>query len=371
MHRGKRSRLVLLGALVAMVAIASMGGSASPAKGGSAKSNGSKDLVLFTMTSTNVYGANQIKGAKREAAKLGYTLKVYENMFSQPQQDQQVQQYLASGAKPAAIVFWPWIAAAGINDVRLLSRVAPVIQMTQPPFPKAWPYVKAYAGANQYLIGRVAGQMLNQARTKAKAAGLKFHSANGNILVFQHPQGEFTGTARWQGVQQVTKSQPFKVLHTEYGANDPDTGYKLGSQVVPKYKAQGIDFIYVSNQQAANGVIRALKENGLTPGKDVYIVSSDCSGSLDAVKNGETFGTGLQPASIEGAVAVRTAIQYITTKQVKGGEFQYPASATPPAFNANTVPSKFNYMPHVPAIGAAGVKAAKLWGYTADQICAS
>jgi len=361
----------VLGALAASACVIAAGVTATASSGAPAKQVASKDLVLFTMTSTNVYGANQIKGAQREAKRLGYNLKVYENMFSQPQQDQQVQQYLATGAKPAAVIFWPWIASAGINDVRLLSRVAPVIQMTQPPFPKAWPYVKAYAGANQYLIGRVAGQMLLQARAAAKKAGLKFHSPNGNLLVFQHPQGEFTGIARWQGVTQVTKKAPFKVLHTEYGANDPDTGYKLGSQVIPKYKSKGIDFMYVSNQQAANGIIRALKENGLTPGKDVYIVSSDCSGSLDAVKNGETFGTGLQPAAIEGAVAVRTAIQYITTGKVKPGEYQYPATKTAPPFNPNTVPSKYNYMPHVPAVGPKGVASAKLWGYTADQICAS
>jgi len=169
----------------------------------------------------------------------------------------------------------------------------------------------------------------------------------------------------------VTKARPFKVLHTEYGANDPDTGYKFGSQVIPKWKSKGIDFIYVSNQQAANGVIRALKENGLHPGKDVYVVSSDCSGSLEAVKNGETFGTGLQPAAIEGTVAVRTAVQYITTQKVKPGNFQYPASATSPSFDPKVVPSKFNYMPHLAAIGKKGVQSAKLWGYTADQICAS
>jgi ABC-type sugar transport system substrate-binding protein len=161
------------------------------------------------------------------------------------------------------------------------------------------------------------------------------------------------------------------VLHTEYGANDPDTGYKFGSQVIPKWKSKGIDFIYVSNQQAANGVIRALKENGLNPGKDVYIVSSDCSGSLTAVRTGETFGTGLQPAAIEGTVAVRTALEYVTTQKVKDGVYQYPSSKTPPPFSANTVPSKYNYMPHAPAIGKAGVDSARLWGYTADQICAS
>jgi ABC-type sugar transport system substrate-binding protein len=332
-----------------------------------------KDLVMFVMTSTNVYGANQITGAKREAKRLGYNLKVFEHMFSQPEQDKQVQQYIASGAKPAAVIYWPWIAAAGINSARLLSRVAPVIQLTQEPFPKAWPYVKAYAGANQVLIGQVAGQMMLKARDAATKAGAKFHSPNGNLLVFQHPQGEFTGTARWQGFTQVVKKtgKMFKVLHTEYGANDPDTGYKLGSQVIPKYKNAGIDFVYVSNQQAANGVIRAFKENGLTPGKDLWIVSSDCSGTLTAVRDGESFGTGLQPAVIEGTVAVRTAIQYINTEKVLPGKYQYPSGKSVPKFNPNKAPSKYNYMPHAPAIGKAGVNNTRLWGYTADQICAS
>ena len=370
MRRMPRRGWTMFAAVPILVALVLAGTAAFAGEARSARS-GEKDLVMFVMTSTNVYGANQIKGAKQEAKRLGYNLKVYEHMFSQPQQDQQVQQYLASGAKPAAVIFWPWIAAAGVNDVRLLSRVAPVIQMTQEPFPKAWPYVKAYAGANQVIIGEVAGQMLLQARAAAKKAGLKLHGPNGNLLVFQHPQGEFTGTARWQGVTKVTKGKEFKVLGTEYGANDPDTGYKIGSQVIPKYKSKGIDFLYVSNQQAANGIIRALKENGLSPGKDVYIVSSDCSGSLTAVKNGETFGTGLQPAAIEGTVAVRTAVQYLTTDKVKPGKYQYPAAKTPPAFNANTVPSKYNYMPHAPAVGKAGVTAARVWGYTADQICAS
>jgi ABC-type sugar transport system substrate-binding protein len=341
--------------------------------GASGKRSGDKDLVMFAMTSTNVYGANQITGAKREAKRLGYNLKVFEHMFSQPEQDKQVQQYIASGAKPAAVIYWPWIAAAGINSARLLSRLAPVIQLTQEPFPKAWPYVKAYAGANQVLIGQVAGQMMLKARDAAAKAGAKLHSANGNLLVFQHPEGEFTGTARWQGFTEVVKKtgKNFKVLHTEYGANDPDTGYKLGSQIIPKYKSQGIDFVYVSNQQAANGVIRAFKENGITPGKDVWIVSSDCSGTLTAVRDGEAFGTGLQPAVIEGTVVVRTAVQYITTKKVLPGKYQYPSGKTVPAFDPNKAPSKYNYMPHAPAIGKAGIDNTRLWGYTADQICAS
>ena len=130
---------------------------------------------------------------------------------------------------------------------------------------------------------------------------MKLNSEKGNLLVFQHPEGEKTGVERWKGFEAATADAPFNVLGTEYGANDPETGYEKGSQVIPRFKDQGIDFLYVSNQQAANGIIRALKENGIKPGKDVKIVSSDCSGSLEAVKNGETFGTGLQSGAIEGS----------------------------------------------------------------------
>ena len=34
-------------------------------------------------------------------------------------------------------------------------------------------------------------------------------------------------------------------------------------------------------------------------------------------------------------------------------------------------PAKYNYMPHAPAIGAEGVANTKIWGYNADEICAS
>jgi ABC-type sugar transport system substrate-binding protein len=343
------------------------GGEASQGSG-SLKGDG-KELVMFTMTSSNVYGANQISGAKKEAEKLGYKLKVYENTFSQPEQDQQVQQYVASGAQPAAIIWWPWVRDAGLNSLRQLERLAPVVQMTQPPDEPSKPLVTAYAGANQTLIGETLGKMMIEAREAARKDGAKFKSKNGNLLVFQHPEGEFTGTARWAAFEDVTKDEPFKEIHTEYGANDPETGYEKGSQIVPKYKGQ-FDFLFISNQQAANGIIRALKENGITPGKDVWLVSGDCSGSLEAVKNGETFGTGIQPAAVEGALAVRTAAKLVANDaKTEGEEVQYEVEAEPPPIEPGP-PAKYNYMPHAPAVGPEGIAKTKIWGQTADQICA-
>lgn len=367
-------RLRPLAALAAAAAIALAALAAPPfappvrAEGtGTLEGNGA-ELVMFTITASNVYGANQIKGATAEAERLGYKLTVFQNNFSQPEQDRQVQQYIASGAKPAAVIFWPWVAEAALNDVRQLARVAPVVMLTQEPNEQAWPYVKAYSGANQILIGRTLGEMMIKAREAARAQGMEFKSPGGNLLIFQHPEGEKTGTERLKGFEEVTKDEPFNVIHLEYGANSPETGYAIGSQVIPRYKGQ-FDFLFVSNQQAANGIIRALKENGINPGVDVMIVSGDCSGTLDAVKNGETFGTGIQPAAVEGALAVRTAAKLIATGKVEGDVIQLDVTAEAPELEM-TPPAKFNYMPHAPAIGPDGVANTRIWGYTADEICA-
>ena len=83
-------------------------------------------------------------------------------------------------------------------------------------------------------------------------------------------------------VDEVTKDEPFNIIHLEYGANSPETGYEIGSQVIPRFKGQ-FDFLFVSNQQAANGIIRALKENGIEPGKDVMIVSGRVSRKMAPV----------------------------------------------------------------------------------------
>ncbi len=327
-----------------------------------------KSLVMFTITASNIYGANQIKGAQMEAERLGFALTVFQNNFSQPEQDQQVQQLIASGMKPDAIIFWPWVADAAINANRQLSRLAPVIQLTQEPNEQQWPFVQAYSGANQILIGRTLGEMMIGAREAARAAGMSFKQPGGALLVFQHPAGEKTGTERMKGFLEVTAGEPFSIIHTEFGPNSPESGYEIGSAVIPRFKGQ-FDFLFVSNQQAANGIIRALKENGIEPGRDVMIVSGDCSGTLDAVKNGETFGTGIQPAAVEGMLAVRTAAKFIHNGRIEGDIIQMPVEAEAPPLDPGP-PARYNYMPHAPAIGADGVANTMIWGFTADEICA-
>ena len=79
---------------------------------------------MFTITASNVYGANQIAGAQAEAERLGYNLTVFQNNFSQPEQDQQVQQYLATGAQPATLYLRA--ATIGLPARRMSEMRAPI-----------------------------------------------------------------------------------------------------------------------------------------------------------------------------------------------------------------------------------------------------
>ena len=94
-------RLAVLACAGAFVAGAlSAPWAAAKAEGTGTLQGDGKAMVMFVMTASNVYGANQIKGAKQEAERLGWDLTVFQHNFSQPEQDAQVQQYIASGAEP-------------------------------------------------------------------------------------------------------------------------------------------------------------------------------------------------------------------------------------------------------------------------------
>ncbi len=45
------------------------------------------------------------------------------------------------------------------------------------------------------------------------------------------------------------------------------------------------------------------------------------------MKNGETFGTGIQPAAVEGALAVRTAAKFIANGKIEGDVIQMEVDA--------------------------------------------
>lgn len=346
----------------------------SGAGSGSLKGAG-KQVVLFTVGVSQPYVVDLNNTIASVGEQLGFKMKVVRAPLDQAAQNQQVQQYLATGQKPAAFIWAAPNPAAGISSVRMMSRIAPVIQVNSKPVtPAEIQYVTAYAGQNDFGIGTNSGELAMQARAAIKRAGAKLHDPRGNLLIVAAFPGLTGADIRQQGFMAATKSAPFNVLAT-VPTNDFATAgaYAAASQVIPKYKPRGIDFVWALNEDEAIGVIKALRQNGLTPGKDVTVIAGDCSHAkgLSTLKDGSVYGLTLASSQVEGKLVMRTVAQIVATGKTTAGEVVEPQSGggAPPL--TATPPAKFTYVPVVKVTAKQGYSSQKVWGMPAPQMCQS
>src|SRR5690349_18429524 len=105
------------------VAVSGCGSSSGGSATSAAKSSGTlhgdgKKIVFFDLSKSFPFIAEQQKGAQQEAAKYGFKLQIVENPFDADQQNSQIQQYLATGEKPAAFLWLPVDPASQVNPLR-------------------------------------------------------------------------------------------------------------------------------------------------------------------------------------------------------------------------------------------------------------
>lgn len=347
------------------------GGAAARAKvAGTGSLDGQgKQIAIFLPSSSNVYIAREEKGLKAAAEQFNYSLKIFENNFDQTAEDQQVQQFIASGVKPALILWWPSNDEAALNSLRLLSRVAPVIQFNQRLLKAQEPYVQAYAGVNDLALGVAAGKEALLARDQAKKDGVALHSASGNLIEFRFPTGYQAGDDRQMGFATATDAAPFKTLRVEpmTAGLDAQDGYTHASQILPQYKSAGVDFIYAHNLDSANGIVKALEENGYQPGRDVQLVAGNCAGNTANLRSGKIFSAGFQAPVMEGELTLRVAVQFLAAGKVSPGAETVEATPAPPKLTTDP-PKAATYLPTTP-MTAEALKSLKVWGLTGDDLC--
>jgi ribose transport system substrate-binding protein len=320
-------------------------------------------IVAFVISSTNPYIGQWEKGAKAKADELGYDIKFIENNFNQTEEDNQVRQELASGEKAAGYIWWPMQNAAGIGSLRDLSKTgAPVILTNQYPVKGSDAYWTAYAGASDVLSGKVAAQMLLEAC--AKQTKVKCDKG----LIIRFPAGYSAGDDRVTGFEDVAKGKLTVTDVVPSAGFMEDDGYKVASQIIPAHK-QALTWIYTENDSMAGATAQALKENGLTPGKDVFVVGGTCHGDPTHVVNGDLVGTAIQSGYFEGWLAVQTLAKYKAAGKVLDGEKFYDANPdTPPPDQG--APYKFNFIPNPPVSNTqAAYDSTKMWGKTIKELC--
>lgn len=326
-------------------------------------------VVAFIPTTTNNYIAEWAKGAQEEAARQGIAITIIENTFDQAEQNTQVQQQLAAGTPPSAYVWWPADNNAGVATLQALAATGvPVIQTNQLPAAAAEGSWVAYAGVDDVLNGKVAGELLIAARDALVAAGgLTLHSEGGNAIAIKFVAGYQAGDDRMTGWHQAVDPAGVTLLGEEYAGFGAAEGYPVAQALITQHKDAGIDLVYAQNDALAVGVIQALEEAGYTPGTDVAVVGGTCHGDLSYLEAGKQFGTGLQAARYEGVFSVNAIARYLATGVVEEGAYAAPDDPDAlPEFPANI--SQFNFIPN-PAVLSTELDTTSLWGVPLRELC--
>ncbi|WP_445399062.1 sugar ABC transporter substrate-binding protein [Streptomyces sp. LE64] len=324
-------------------------------------------IVAFVVSTANHYVGAEVEAMRDEAERLDYRLEVIDNKFDQTEQNQQVRQFLASGKPAAAFVYWPANNDTGINSARLLAARAPVVQLSGRVLPQAEPYITARPGQDNEAIGTTMGTMALKAVDEARAAGKEFHGKERpNLLEITYPSGYEAGVVRHDAFFERV-GDAFHLLSTE-NAKTPDAqgGFTAASQVLSKYKSRGIDIVVAGSNNIGTGVVKALQQYGLRPGKDVTVVVGDFSGDQQPLIKGEIYSAVLQSPVIEGILAVQTVARLRATGEVVDEVVNLPEAKTQPAVT-DTPPSRFTYMPH-PAITPQNYASLRVWGRSIREL---
>ena len=378
--RKSSTRRAIVGAVLALgLAVTGSacgsGSSDSGAGGQSGAGTGSLEgdgelLKVFMPSTSNVYLAAAAKAAKTEAKKLGFKISVVENNFDQTEEDQQVQEWLATGEKASAVMIWPASAANATASIRALSRVAPVLQWNQLIAPAAEEFIKiGYAGVSDKGIGDQAGKDTLAQVEKLTAKGYKFHGPGGlpNVLEISLGSGDYAaGEDRHTAFLKVVDGKVNMLGREGATTFDAQGAFKAASTAIPKYLSKRIDIIYVQTNDMGNGVVQAAEQNGLKPGKDVFLMTGTSSGSTANLRSGKITTAVLQSPVIEGTLIVDNVAQYLATGKSKDGEITIPSDATKPKL-AMEPPTRVTFMMN-PSVSAKNIDSFKIWGYDFSQL---
>jgi ribose transport system substrate-binding protein len=360
--------VALVAAVVTGVAGCSTGGGTdggTTTEGTGSLEGGGALLKVFMPTTSNVYLAAAAKAAEARAEELGYTISIVENNFDQTEQDQQVQEWLATGEEAAAVMVWPASAANATASIRALSKVAPVLQWNQLIDPAAEEFIAiGYAGVSDLGIGDQAGKDTLDLIEKLTAEGYQFHGPDGkpNVLEISLGSGDYAAGEDRHNAFLAVAEDSINFLGREGSAEfDAQGAFTAASTAIPKYLADGIDIIYVQTNDMGNGVVQAAEQNGLKPGEDVFLMTGTSSGSMDNLRSGKITTAVLQSPVIEGTLIVDVVAQYLATGEIVDSEVTIASDEEKPELEV-TAPNRVTFMMN-PTVNAENIESFKIWGF--------
>lgn len=291
-------------ALVAAAAVAAAAGasSASTSHGRAQAASANKNLVLIQGTSADNFYVTMGCGAKAEAKKLGYKIKVEgPTSFAAPQQIPMVNAVTAT--KPAAVLIAPTDEHALIKPMQAMK--ASGIKVIQ---------VDTHVADNKIASASISSNNIRGGELAAQALAKLVHY-KGSVVVMNEQPGVSTTEARIQGFMRgIKKYKNITVLKTQFTGDSPAPAAQT---ITALYAAHpDLSGVFATNVLVAEGTDTGLKSTGAS-GK-VKIVGYDADPEqISDLKKGIVQALVAQQPFAEGVDGVQQAVNAITGKPTK------------------------------------------------------
>ena len=247
-----------------------------------------KIVVGFSQVGAeSAWRAANTESIKAEAEKRGECIEL---KFSDAQQKQEnqikaIRNFIAQGVD--VIAFSP-VVESGWEPVLKEAKDAgiPVILTDRAVDVSDDSLWMTFMGSDFVEEGRRAGKWLVENYEKIKLADKTMDKVN--IVELQGTVGSAPANDRFDGFREVLKDHPnFEIIKTQ-SADFTRAGGKQVMEAFLKAEGKKIDVVYGHNDDSALGAIQAIEEFGLTPGKDIIIVSVDAvRGAFEAMVEGK------------------------------------------------------------------------------------
>lgn len=302
-------RLALLFGAVAAVTALAYAGAAS----GGAKKHYNIAVLYYN---PSPYGIAQFKGAQAAAKKLGVSVTGFDPNNDPHQQQTQMQDAIQTGKYQGMLV--AALDGHGLYPT-IKQAIAKGIKVATVDYTLGLPQQQVNLVATPGLVTTVGQPIGNESKGLVteinKACAAKVGAGKPCNVSFLPGLANYpTDVIRINAMKKAFSGTPVKFTLMQPCNYDQPTAQKVALDYFQSKPA--VDVMATFGDQCAVGAVTAMKQTGLTPGKDVLVIGYGASKEgVAAVKSGQWFATlGLYPGG-EMAVALKYVIDALNGKK--------------------------------------------------------
>jgi len=271
----KKSLVAACAITLSTLSLAACGSSDSGDDSGSGDGgDGSLTMGFAQVGAESGWRTANTKSIKESAESEGVDLKFSDAQQKQENQIKAIRSYIQQ--KVDVIAFSPVVETGWDTVLQEAKRAGiPVILTDRSVDSEDTSLYKTFLGSDFVLEGEKAGKWLVENAGEADGDG----DGKVNIVELQGTTGAAPAIDRKQGFEDVIASDSsMKIVASQTGDFTRDGGKKVMETFLNSEK--GIDVVYAHNDDMGLGAIEAIEAAGMTPGKDIKIIT------VDAVKDG-------------------------------------------------------------------------------------